>query len=263
MQRGGAQASGLMARVRRLDPLSLFGLLFGCFAVSLGQSLEGGHLGSLLNLPALVIVVGGTLGAVMLQVPFAVFVNALKRAKWVLSPPPDRAADLADRLVGWAELVRRSGHLALEDVLERESDRYLRKGLQLVVDGADAETLRECLERELETEEIAELQAARVYESMGGYAPTVGILGAVLGLIQVMENLSDPSRLGEGIAAAFVATVYGVGLANLLLLPYANKLKGIVRSRSRARELAIDGLVAIAEGENPRKIRQKLSGYLG
>jgi chemotaxis protein MotA len=246
-----------------LDPLSFVGLLFGCLAISLGQSMEGGHLSSLLNLPALVIVVGGTLGAVMLQVPFAVFVNALRRAKWVLSPPHDHAEVVVDKLVDWAELVRRSGHLALEEVLDHEADRYLCKGLQLVIDGADSDTLRACLERELETEEIFELQTAKVFESMGGYAPTVGILGAVLGLIQVMENLADPSRLGQGIAAAFVATVYGVGLANLLLLPYANKLKGIVRAQSRTRELMIDGLAAIAEGENPRKIRQKLSGYLG
>jgi len=152
--------------------------------------------------------------------------------------------------------------LGLESVSETEPDPFTRKGLRLLVDGSEPEVIRSILETEIEAREHRDIQAAKVFEGMGGYAPTLGILGAVLGLIHVMENLSDPSRLGPGIAVAFVATIYGVGLANLVLLPAANKLKSIAYARSRLREMITEGIVAIAQGENPRNIELRLQSHL-
>ena len=132
----------------------------------------------------------------------------------------------------------------------------------MLVDGGEPEVVRDILMLELEVLESRQLQAAKVYEAMGGYAPTVGIIGAVMGLIHVMQNLSDPSKLGAGIATAFVATIYGVGLANLLFLPVAAKLKALIQLHSQSREMIIEGITAIAEGENPRNVEIKLQGYL-
>jgi chemotaxis protein MotA len=147
-------------------------------------------------------------------------------------------------------------------MIDDEADPFLRKGLQLVIDGSEPEAIRSMLEVDLETREAADTRAARVFEGMGVYSPTLGIIGAVLGLMAVMQNLADPSRLGKGIAAAFVATVYGIGLANLLFLPVANKLKLAVQAQSHLQEMLIEGLIAIAQGENPRLIEGRLRGYL-
>jgi len=152
--------------------------------------------------------------------------------------------------------------LALETAIEASREPFERKGLQLLVDGAEPNVLREALELEINAFEARYRAAARVWESAGGYAPTVGILGAVMGLIQVMENLTDPARLGAGIAVAFVATIYGVGLANLVFLPVANKIKALVARDVSTREMLIEGLVGIANGENPRSIEIRLQGYL-
>jgi len=164
--------------------------------------------------------------------------------------------------VDWSHISRREGLLALEPYAEAITDSLAKRGLQLLVDGSDPEKLREAIEVEMVAFEDLQRQAARVWEAAGGYAPTIGILGAVLGLIHVMENLSDPARLGSGIAVAFVATVYGVGLANLVFLPIANKLKAIIAQQAVMSEILVDGLVAIANGENPRIIETRLQGYI-
>jgi chemotaxis protein MotA len=161
-----------------------------------------------------------------------------------------------------SQIARRSGLLALETVIDASREPFERKGLQLLVDGAEPNVLREALELELNAFEARHRAAARVWEAAGGYAPTVGILGAVMGLIQVMENLTDPAKLGAGIAVAFVATIYGVGLANLVFLPIANKIKTLVAREVSMREMLIEGLVGIANGENPRAIEIRLQGYL-
>jgi chemotaxis protein MotA len=166
------------------------------------------------------------------------------------------------KIVSWSEIARRDGLLGLEDEAEREPDLFVRKGMQLLVDGSEPGTIRAVLEVELDSREQAEAMAAKVFEGMGGYSPTVGILGAVMGLIHVMQNLADPSKLGGGIATAFVATIYGVGLANLFLLPFAAKLKTLSQRRAQFRELVIEGIVSIAEGENPRNIELKLMGFI-
>nr|WP_305906680.1 flagellar motor protein [Methylomarinum sp. Ch1-1]MDP4519378.1 flagellar motor protein [Methylomarinum sp. Ch1-1] len=166
------------------------------------------------------------------------------------------------KIVDWSALARKEGLLGLEGVIEVEQDAFARKGLQLLVDGNEPEAIRDCLEVEITTREQMDLQAANVYHAMGGYSPTIGIIGAVIGLIHVMQNLANPELLGAGIATAFVATIYGVGLANLLFLPIANKLKAQVLMISQAQEMMMEGISAIAEGENPRNIELKLSGYL-
>lgn len=245
-----------------MDFLSIIGIATGLAAVLGGNWLEGGHLASLANGPAAVIVGGGTVGAMLLQTPAATVGRGLGMLGWLLVPPRRDFREHIRRISGWSNLARKEGLLGLEHLLHNETDPFARKGLQMLVDGNEANAIREALELDLESSEQAGLQAARIYESMGGYAPTIGIIGAVMGLIHVMQNLSDPGKLGAGIATAFVATIYGVGLANLLLLPIGNKLKAHVHAQSRRKELIIEGLIAISEGENPLNIEAKLEGFV-
>ena len=245
-----------------MDRSSLIGLALGGAAILGGQAIEGGHLGLFVQPAAFLIVVGGTLAAVLLHHPLAVFLRGLRMAKWAFQPPPCEASTLIRRIVQWSHTARQESILALEKHLNVTHDPFQRTGLQLLIDGADAAKLRETLDVQIVGFETAERQAARVWEVAGGYAPTLGILGAVMGLIHVMENLSDPSKLGSGIAVAFVATIYGVGLANLLFLPVANKIKFTIARRVTEREIVCDGLIAIAQGDNPRIIEARLKGYL-
>lgn len=245
-----------------MDFISLIGILLALTAVIGGQILEGGHVGSLLQITAFVIVIGGTAGAVMLQSSLPTFLRGMRMVKWVFVPPPLDAEPLIQRITQWSATARKGGLLALEPLIDDVADPFTRKGLQMLVDGAEPETLRDTLQVEIDAYEDRQRQAARVWESAGGYAPTIGILGAVLGLIHVMENLSDPSKLGAGIAVAFVATVYGVGSANLLFLPIANKLKSLIAREITLRHMLVEGLISVANGENPRLIERKLRGYL-
>ena len=212
---------------------------------------------------ALLIVLGGTLGAVMLQTPMNTFLRALKMTVWIFKPPQQSAKRLLEKILDWNQIARREGLLRLEAMAMEETDIFTQKGLQLIADGAEPEIIREILETDLDIMENNDLQAAKVYEAMGGYSPTIGIIGAVLGLIHVMGNLADPSSLGSGIAVAFVATIYGVGLANLLFLPIGNKLKTLVQRRTQLQMMLIDGLISVADGDNPRNIESRLQAYLG
>jgi chemotaxis protein MotA len=245
-----------------MDKISVLGLLLGMVAIIGGQVLEGGHVASLSQPTALLIVLGGTLGAVMLQSPYATFMRGIRMARWIWFPPVVDYLQLITQVTSWSHVSRREGLLALENVISQLSDDFIRKGLQLLVDGAEPERLREVLEVEINTYEDELKLSARIWEAAGGYSPTIGILGAVLGLIHVMENLSDPSKLGAGIAVAFVATIYGVGLANLVFLPMANKLKAHINRLIVQREMIVDGLVGIANGDNPRIIESRLQGYI-
>ncbi|MBI6718813.1 flagellar motor protein [Pseudomonas syringae] len=245
-----------------MDVLSLIGLILAFVAIIGGNFLEGGHLGALLNGPAALIVLGGTLGASLLQSPMNAFMRAMKIIHWIIFPPRIDLPGGVDRVIGWSMTARKEGLLGLESVADAEPDGYSRKGLQLLVDGAEPAAIRSILEVDFITQETRDIQAAKVFESMGGYAPTVGIIGAVMGLIHVMGNLADPSQLGSGIAVAFVATIYGVAMANLILLPVANKLKAIAHRQARYREMLLEGLLSIAEGENPRSIELKLQGFM-
>lgn len=242
--------------------LSLTGIILGFSAVVGGNFFEGGGFASLVNLPAAVLVFGGTIGAGLLQMPANELNRALTMLRWVFVPPRQRFADGIVRIVRWANTARREGLLGLETVAEIEKDLFARKGLQLLVDGNEPEMIRNVLESESGLREQRDIDAARFYESMGGYAPTIGIIGAVVGLIHVMGNLEDPARVGPGIAVAFVATIYGVALANLFFLPIAGKLRSCVREAAQYREMIVEGIIAIADGENPRMIEMRLNGYL-
>ena len=245
-----------------MDKLTILGLTLAVGAIVGGQWLEGGNIASLLQLAAAMIVVGGTIGAVMLQSPFATFLTGVRLAGWIVRPPSTDPRGSISRIVEWAQLTRQDGMLALENRLADIEPGFVHNGVQMLVDGFEPEKMREALEVEIGSYEERMRAAARIWEAAGGYAPTIGILGAVLGLIHVMENLADPTKLGSGIAVAFVATVYGVGAANLILLPIANKLKGLIEAQVSMRELVLDGLLGIAHGENPKLIEARLAGHL-
>ena len=245
-----------------MDILSLIGFPLAFVVLIVGSILKGSGLGALWNGAAFLIVIVGTVAAILIQTPRSTFGHALRIASWTVRPPPSDADALVARIVEWSNVARRQGLLGLEAMIEQQDDPFLRKGLQMLVDGVEPEQMRHMLEIEVEQQEKHDLAAARVFEGMGIYAPTLGIIGAVLGLIAVMKNLADPSKLGHGIAAAFTATIYGIASANLLFLPIAAKLKSVIHGSSGEREMLIEGLIAIAQGENPRNIESKLNGYL-
>lgn len=245
-----------------MDILSMVGILLGLVAILGGAVAKGSSLGALWNLAAFLIVIVGTLGATLVQARWPVFRHAFRILRWVFVPPLVDARSMIAQIVEWSQVSRKEGLLGLETLSDEEPDPFVRKGLQLLVDGTEPQTLRQIMEADLDNREAFDLQGAKVFESMGIYSPTLGIIGAVMGLMAVMQNLADPSKLGHGIAAAFVATIYGVGMANLLLLPVSNKLKGIVQARVNYQVMVLEGLVSIAEGENPRNIENKLSGFI-
>jgi len=245
-----------------VDIISIVGILLSFTAIIGGQMLEGGRISSLVQVTAFLIVIGGTAGACMLQYSLPVFLQGAKMLRWVIFPPKIFLEDIIQQVLNWGFTARRGGLLSLEPFLAELEDPFVQKGLQMLVDGAEPEKLREAMDVDMNAYNDNYRMAARVWESAGGYSPTIGILGAVMGLIHVMENLSDPSKLGSGIAVAFVATIYGVGAANLLFLPIANKLKFIIGREMVKREMVVEGLVAIANGENPRLIEIKLRGFL-
>lgn len=245
-----------------MDKISIAGLALGLASIVFGQILEGGHLGSLVQPTAFLIVIGGTLGAVMLQSPLSVFMNGLKMGKWVFMPPTTDPEALILQVGRWSQMARKEGLLALEAQIASEPDPFMQKGLQLLVDGAEPDRLRDVLEVEIGAYEEQLKLSAKIWEAAGGYSPTIGIIGAVMGLIHVMENLSDPSKLGAGIAVAFVATIYGVGAANLIFLPVAKKLLANIARLVSLREMFVDGLIGIANGDNPRIIESRMQGYI-
>ena len=245
-----------------MDILTLVGFLFAVLAIVVGSILKGAGVQALLSSAAFMIVVVGTFASIFVHTPLHVFKHAMAMASWVFRPPAQDPQGTIKRIVEWSNTARKQGLLGLEADIEKIEDSFLQKGLQLVVDGTEPEQLRKVLEVDLSTREHADLAGAKVFEGMGIYAPTLGIIGAVLGLMAVMQNLADPSKLGHGIAAAFTATIYGIGLANLVFLPMAAKLKSIVAQQSQVREMIIEGLMSIALGENPRSIESKLHGYL-
>ena len=245
-----------------MDILSIGGILLAIVAILGGQALEGGHAGSLMQLTAFIIVIGGTIGAVMVAFPKADFIRGLKLGKSVFKEEKIDINGLVVQLVEMAAIARRDGVLALEGKLASISDPFLKRAVGFVVDGVDAAVARSALEGQIEAEAEENTMGAKVFESAGGFAPTVGILGAVLGLIHVMENLSNPDAIGPGIAVAFVATVYGVGVANLIALPMAGKLTTRSREEVIEKGMIIEGIMSISAGDNPRIMERKLHSYL-
>ncbi len=245
-----------------MDISTIIGIVLAIGSIIGGQALEGGHLSSIMQLTAFIIVAGGTIGACCVQNPLSVVIKSIGSLGMVFGNTPIDTKGTIKLILDLANVSRKQGLLALEGKLKDIKDPFFKKGVQLIVDGTDPKAVHEILEIEVEHHEEAGVKAAKVWEAAGGYAPTVGILGAVLGLIHVMENLADPSKLGGGIAVAFVATVYGVGLANLFFLPFANKIKMKLKEESGARNIIIMGLVGLAQGENPRLLQEKLESFL-
>jgi|TARA_B110000091_G_C13782497_1_gene461836 chemotaxis protein MotA len=244
-----------------MDKLSIGGLFIALLAIYLGFVIDGGTLSALFQLPAFIIVFGGTLGAVMLQSSTVQFMHAISLIKWVFYPPHYDLDEGINNIVNWARKARESGYLVLDNIVLDEHDVYTKKGLNLLIDGVEPEQFRVSLDLDLDLYREHNLRSANVFEAMGGYSPTIGILGAVLGLIQAMGHLSNPELLGAGIATAFIATIYGVGFANLIYLPVANKIRAIIHQQTMYREMIAEGLVAIANGENPLAIEIKLSAF--
>jgi chemotaxis protein MotA len=245
-----------------MDILSVLGFILAIVAVLVGAVLKGAGLKALLSAAAFTIVFVGTFASILIQTPLPVFKLAMNRVSWIFRPPKMEAEALIQKIIEWSNIARKQGLLGLEPMIRTEEDTFVQKGLQLVVDGSEPDAIRGIMEVEMGVREHNDTRAAKVWEGMGIYAPTLGIIGAVLGLMAVMQNLADPSKLGQGIAAAFTATIYGIGLANLFFLPMAGKLKGIVSEQSQVREMVIEGMISIAQGENPRAIESKLHGYL-
>lgn len=242
-----------------MDWASVAGVLLALAGIVVGQTLEGGKLSSLLQPAAFAIVVIGTFGAVLLQTRMRTLLRGLGMLRLVFAPPADSRAALAREINAWNLAARRDGLLSLERYMLASKNKFNTKGLRLIVDGINPEKLRQLLDTEITAYETEERQAVRIWESAAGYSPTIGILGAVLGLIHVMENLSDPTKLGAGIAVAFVSTVYGVGLANLFFYPIANKLKAIVTQDVHQQEIAAAVFYDIATGDHTRVIDERIA----
>ncbi len=201
-------------------------------------------------------------GAVILQTPRKFLLEALRQTRWMVVPPDWDLVAQAERLQSWAIFARQQGLLALENQAEQESDEFTRHGLTMIVDGVSVDDIRMLLEADIDIEQERNEHSARVFEAMGGYSPTIGIIGAVIGLIQAMFHLEEPAALGAGIAVAFVATIYGVGFANLLYLPIANRLRAFHYHYALFQEMTLEGLIAIAHGENGPQVERRLKAYL-
>lgn len=249
-------------RKLRPDLATLAGLALAGLGIGGGLLLEGGSLGDIAQGTAALIVLGGTIGAVLVNTPLALVRGALRSLRKVLFEPQHKPEVLIDEIIRYATIARKHGLVSLEDEAEKASDPFLRKALNLAVDGCDLQELHKMMELEMELLDARAESEAKVLESAGGYAPTIGIIGAVLGLIQVMKHLADTESIGHGIATAFVATVYGVGAANLFFLPAANKIKARAHEEMQVRELMLEGVASIVEGLNPKLIRFKLEAFL-
>ena len=249
-------------KTTRPDVASIAGLIVACGCILGGLVLEGGHVSDVTQVTAVIIVLGGTLGAVMVTSPLSWLLAATKGLKDVFFEEKIEPAAAIDEIVAYATKARKSSVISLEEDLDKTGDPFLRKALSLAVDGTDLQELRKMMELEMEQAEHHKECGAKVFEAAGGYAPTIGIIGAVLGLIQVMKHLENIEEVGRGIAVAFVATVYGVAVANLFFLPAASKLKARIKQEAVVRELLLEGVCSIVEGMNPKLIRVKLEAFV-
>ena len=245
-----------------MDPATIIGVLIAFGAIFVANSLEGGKPGAMFLLPPMLLVFGGTFGVALasglLQDALGV-VKALKRAFTAKVPPADASVS---QLVGLAEQARRNGLLALEESAREVDDPFLKQGVELLVAGTEPHELRDILEAKVDAKRATDKLHAKFFTDMGGYAPTIGIVGTVLSLVHVLENLDKPEELGHMIAAAFLATLWGVMSANCFWLPFASKLKRLSELEIRQMEMLIEGLMAIQAGSNPRVIEQKLKAFL-
>jgi len=244
-----------------MDRVGIFGIIFAMSSILIAQVMAGGTPVTLLDLPAFMIVFGGTIGAVIMQTPITQFKHAMSMLSRIFNSKKTNYSLQIEKVHHWSSEARSHGFLALENIADTESDPFLKKGLVMLVDGSDSESLRYVMEQELDLQLEHMERSARVFEAMGGYSPTIGIIGAVLGLIQAMGHLDDPQSLGEGIAVAFVATIYGIGFANLVYLPVGNRLRAYAYQYGLEKEMALEGLIAVANGENALSIERRMHSY--
>jgi chemotaxis protein MotA len=245
-----------------MDKATLGGLVLALGGVFFGLLLEGGNLSQILQPTAAMIVFGGTLGAILIQYPLPVAIASAKRLAHVFVEPRQDAQSTITVLVRYANQARREGIISLDKEIDKIQQPILRRALMLAVDGTESQELRKIIELELDNKEEQEEKIPQLFESAGGFSPTIGIIGAVLGLIQVMQHLDKIDEVGRGIAVAFVATIYGVGLANLFFLPVAGKLRIRIREEQIIREMTLEGVISILEGMNPRMLETTLRGFL-
>ena len=245
----------------RPDFATIGGLVLAGVGILGGLLLEGGQMKDIVQVTAALIVVGGTVGSVMVNTPLSTLIAACRRLHSVIFESAHNPQHRIEVLIDFATKARKGGLVALEREVQALDDPFLKKALSLAMDGSDLKEIRAMLELEMTATEGRADQEAKVFESAGGYAPTIGIIGAVLGLIQVMKNLSDVNEVGHGIAVSFVATVYGVALANILLLPAANKIKARAHEEVCVMEITMEGVTGIVEGLNPKLLRVKLEVF--
>lgn len=243
--------------------MNLLGIFVAIGFIIGANLLEGGHPSAMLNMPAFLIVIGGAIGAILVQFPLGVVMGSLKQFKWIISAPRLDLRAQAELLEGMSTTARQQGLLALENQVAQIEDKFTRDGLQMIVDGVDKEQLHQLLENSIEVEQHELEQSVKVFEALGGYTPTMGILGAVLGLIHAMGLLDQPEKLGPAIAVAFVATIYGVGSCNIIFLPVANRYKGINHDIAHFKLMVLEGLLSIASGENTMQLKRRLQVYIG
>jgi chemotaxis protein MotA len=263
LSHGCLASPGNSRRELNVDKSTLSGIGLAVAGISVGLYLDGGRVGQLLQPTAALIVFGGTLGAVMVQFPLSVVKQAVGQLKSVFMGWKDPAPQLIEDLTRYALRARRNGLTALDAELELIQDPFLKKAMTLAVDGIHSPDLRQRMEFEMDSEADREDLIPQVFEAAGGFAPTIGIIGAVIGLIQVMQRLENINEVGKGIAVAFVATIYGVGSANILFLPCAGRIKILMRRRQVLRELMLDGVISIVDKINPRVFEAKFATYLG
>lgn len=245
-----------------MDIFAVIGCFLGIGLILLGQAMEGGNIGQLLQITAAFIVLGGTTGAIVLSFPMPTIKSALLMLHDVFMPPVTDYNALVTEIGSFATKARKEGIIALEKEAGNASDALLTLGLGAVADGTDPTLVRDMMENQLNQLEAKVMNAAKVFESFGGYSPTLGIIGAVMGLIQVMQNLSDPSKLGAGIAVAFVATIYGLFAANLVMIPLGTRIKFIYQRVFLYKEMIIEGVLSIQAGESPVLIERKLRSFI-
>ena len=245
-----------------MDKASVGGITLAAVGILVAFFIEGGNLSQIMQPTAAMIVLGGTIGATMIQFPLSAILAAFASFVRVFLEPKRDGQAVVRELVGFAQKARKEGIVSLDKDLERIEDPFLKKSLMLAIDGTEPQELRKMMELELQNREEREEKIPQVFESAGGFAPTIGIIGAVLGLIQVMQHLDKMDEVGRGIAVAFVATIYGVGVANIFFLPAAGKLKIRMREEQVAREMMLEGVVSILEGLNPRMVEIKLNSFL-
>lgn len=243
--------------------MNMLGALLAVGCILAGMMIEGSHPSALIDVPAFLIVLGSATGAAMVQFPPKIVFQAFAKVKWLIAPPRIDLISQAELLENMLQVARQQGLLALENQLTQIEDPFTRQGVQMIVDGVDKEQLQELLEAMLEKEQYDLEQHAKVVEAMGGYGPCMGIIGAVLGLIHAMGLLDQPEKLGPAIAVAFVATIYGVGSANILLLPAGNRFKSINHDIAQFKEMTIAGLISIANGENSMQLKRRLAVFTG